>query len=70
MIKLKIIKKILGLYENFGYIFENYPWMFGKIPMITISFIEHLLKVISKMTMEIVLKEIKKYDEDFYDKLE
>ena len=44
--------------DDFTYVFKNCPWVLGKVPVVTISFIEHALKLISKMTMEIVMNEI------------
>ena len=58
--------KIQKLNEDFTYVFKKCPWVLGKIPVITITFIEHVLKVISKLTMEIVLSEIKNIDEEFF----
>ena len=57
---------VVTINDDFAYVFEHCPWVLGKVPVVTMSFIEHVLKLISKMTMEIVIAEIRKFDEDFY----
>ena len=56
-----------GLFSD---IFNTCPWVLGRIPIITMTYMEHVLKHVSKYTMNIVMEEIKEMDPDFYNQLE
>jgi len=45
------------------------PWVLGRIPVITMSFVEHVLKHLSEFTMKIVMDEIKEINPEFFEEL-
>jgi len=58
------------LQAEFKSIFNERPWVLGQIPIMTMTYLEHVLKNITEYTMKIVMEEIKEIDENCYKELQ